>query len=114
MTARRTEQLNQVAEAARQAHKDSGAEQGGNVVTHALDVRDREAIKKFVESIKGQHVDVLCNNAGMVLGTEKVGEIAEDDLVHMIDVNVVGLMAMTQHFVRSESVQRDRRRAASN
>jgi len=43
-------------------------------------------------------IDVCCpvNNAGYVLGTEHVGEIAEADIEGMFSTNVFGLIAMTQ------------------
>lgn len=44
----------------------------------------------------------------MVLGTEKVGDIGEQDIETMFETNVLGLIAITQHFVRGGSVPRGR------
>jgi len=38
----------------------------------------------------------------MVLGTEQVGQIAEDDVQTMFDTNVLGLISLTQIFVNGE------------
>lgn len=43
------------------------------------------------------------DNAGMVLGTDHVGQIAEEDVEQMFDTNVLGLISLTQLFVNSES-----------
>lgn len=50
---------------------------------------------------------VLCSartdNAGMVLGTDHVGQIAEEDVQQMFETNVLGLISLTQAFVNSKS-----------
>lgn len=51
------------------------------------------------------------NNAGFVLGVEKIGDIAEADYEAMFQVNVFGLIAMTQLLIKGEigQVLRQRR-----
>jgi len=44
-------------------------------------------------------VDVLVNNAGYVLGTERIGQISSDDMEGMFNTNVFGLINMTQVFI---------------
>lgn len=44
----------------------------------------------------------IAYSAGMVLGTEQVGQIAEDDVQTMFDTNVLGLISLTQIFVNGE------------
>ncbi|KAG8888573.1 hypothetical protein FRB99_004109 [Tulasnella sp. 403] len=46
-------------------------------------------------------VDVLVNNAGFVLGVERVGNIADSDIEAMFQTNVFGLISVTQHFIKS-------------
>lgn len=41
----------------------------------------------------------LVNNAGYVLGTERVGQISSDDMEGMFNTNVFGLINMTQAFI---------------
>ena len=42
------------------------------------------------------------NNAGFVLGVERIGDIAEADVEAMFAVNVLGLISVTQLLVKSE------------
>lgn len=44
------------------------------------------------------------NNAGFVLGVERVGDISDADYESMFQVNVFGLIAVTQLFVKGQSV----------
>ena len=44
------------------------------------------------------------NNAGFVLGVEKIGEISDADYESMFQVNVFGLISMTQLFVNRTSL----------
>lgn len=39
------------------------------------------------------------NNAGYVLGTERIGQISSDDMEGMFNTNVFGLINVTQAFV---------------
>lgn len=156
LTARRKQQLDEVAALAKKANEEGQTGKGGAVETHVLDMRDRQAIQKFVEGCG--KVDVLVSefwsprgcveegrgrksgrrrapllgrsssldvrpqaeytsdadplalspltqdNAGMVLGTDPVGQIAEEDVTTMFETNVFGLITLTQLFVNSESV----------
>lgn len=68
------------------------------VLTTALDVTDVAQIPKFVANLPAEFakIDVLINNAGMVFGVEKVGEIAQNDIDVMFNTNVLGLISLTQ------------------
>ncbi|KAK4053915.1 hypothetical protein OIO90_003752 [Microbotryomycetes sp. JL221] len=119
--ARRKDSLNETAALAKQANKDGGSGQGGEVVTEVVDMQDRKAISDFVERIKDKQVDILVNkqvrlkrlafakesrptdtacNSGLVKGVEQVGSIEDADIDVMFNTNVIGLIALTQHFVR--------------
>ncbi|CAL1704784.1 unnamed protein product [Somion occarium] len=102
LTARRVEALNEVAEACKVAHKESGLQQGGKFAVVQLDVADRKQVSSLLEKIPDElrKVDVLVNNAGFVLGTEKIGDISEDDMENMFRVNVFGLISVTQLFIK--------------
>ena len=74
---------------------------GVEVLPCCFDVRDREAVKRVVDSLPmaWRDIDVLINNAGLALGLEP--EYAGDftDWETMIDTNVKGLLYMTRLIV---------------
>lgn len=74
---------------------------GVEVLTLPFDVRDRQAMRTAVDSLQGQwqHIDVLINNAGLVIGVDKEfeGNLEEWDVV--IDTNIKALLAMTRMIV---------------
>ena len=94
ITARRAEQL---AVMAGDLQKEFGVE----VLPLCFDVRDRDAVKRALDSIPAawRDIDVLINNAGLALGLEP--EYAGDftDWETMIDTNVKGLLYMTRLIV---------------
>ena len=45
------------------------------------------------------------NNAGFVLGVEKVGDISDADMEAMFTVNVFGLISLTQLFIKGSPSQ---------
>lgn len=102
LCARRAEALKSVAEECARVHKESGVQQGGKFATIQLDVADKKQIASLLEKIPQdlRSVDILVNNAGFVLGVEKVGDIANTDLEAMFQVNVFGLIAVTQLFIK--------------
>ncbi|PSK38091.1 NADP-dependent 3-hydroxy acid dehydrogenase [Elsinoe australis] len=93
LTARRVDVLKQVAE---EIEKEVGA--GVKVQPVKLDVSNPEEVKGLVGSLPEgfREVDVLVNNAGLVKGVDKAGDIKEDDIKVMFDTNVTGLINMTQ------------------
>lgn len=75
--------------------------QGAEVLTLPFDVRDRKAMQQAVDSLQGQwkHVDVLINNAGLVIGMDKEHEGSLDEWDIVIDTNIKALLAMTRLIV---------------
>jgi 3-hydroxy acid dehydrogenase / malonic semialdehyde reductase len=63
-----------------------------------LDVRDREAVKKAVNSLEDnwKKIEVLINNAGLARGLSKIHEGDIDNWEEMIDTNVKGLLYVTR------------------
>lgn len=74
---------------------------GIEVLVLAFDVRDREAMRMAVETLPEEwhNIDVLINNAGLVIGMDKEyeGSLEEWDIV--IDTNIKALLAMTRLIV---------------
>jgi len=66
-----------------------------------FDVRDREAARKAIMELpeKWQTIDILINNAGLVLGVEKEFEVNPEDWDIMIDTNIKGLLSITRWVV---------------
>ncbi|KAI0082679.1 NAD(P)-binding protein [Panus rudis PR-1116 ss-1] len=102
LAARRVEQLQAVADQCAKAHKEAGLQQGGKFAVVQLDVADKKQISTLLERIPEdlRKVDVLVNNAGFVLGVEKIGDISEQDMEAMFSVNVFGLISVTQLFIK--------------
>jgi len=101
LLARRAEALKQVADACIDAHKDAGVQAGGQVTTIQVDVSDKAQVSSVLSKIPDdlRAIDVLVNNAGFVLGTERIGQIPSDDIEGMFNTNVFGLISMTQAFI---------------
>ncbi|KAN0133756.1 hypothetical protein V8E53_008480 [Lactarius tabidus] len=102
LVARRGDQLEKVAEAARAAHKASGVQQGGTVATVQLDVSDRAQVAALWSKVPPdlRNIDILVNNAGSAHGTDHVGDILDSDIDAMFATNVLGLISVTQLLVK--------------
>ncbi|KAF9386939.1 hypothetical protein CPB97_003159 [Podila verticillata] len=64
------------------------------ISTFELDVRVRDKVRATATTFGD--VDVLVNNAGLVIGLEKLEDISVDAMDTMIDTNVKGLVHVTQ------------------
>lgn len=71
-----------------------------SVTTHAFDIRDRDACKKFTDSLTSP-VDILVNNAGLASGAGKIYDADIDDWEVMIDTNIKGLLYVTRYVSES-------------
>lgn len=74
---------------------------GIEVLILPFDVRDRQAMRQALDSLQGQWkaIDVLINNAGLVLGMDKEHEGSLDEWDVVIDTNIKALLAMTRMIV---------------
>lgn len=93
LTARRIDTLKQIAA---EINKEVG--EGVKVLPVQLDVSNASEVRSFVQNLpkEFQEIDVLVNNAGLVKGVDKVGDIKEEDVEVMMATNVTGLIYMTQ------------------
>ncbi|KAA6343887.1 NADP-dependent 3-hydroxy acid dehydrogenase YdfG [termite gut metagenome] len=66
-----------------------------------FDVRDRESGAKALNSLSEEwkRIDILINNAGLVIGVDKEYEGNLDEWDIVIDTNIKGLLAMTRMIV---------------
>ena len=71
---------------------------GVQVYILPFDVRDRKLAAASLESLpeEWKAIDVLVNNAGLVIGVDKEFEGSLDEWDIMIDTNIRGLLAMTR------------------
>nr|WSX77476.1 SDR family oxidoreductase [Streptomyces sp. NBC_00899] len=89
LTARRVERLDALAEELTAA--------GSSVAVHALDVTDRAAVDAFAAGLDAYPpVHVLVNNAGGALGADPVATADPADWRTMFEVNVLGVLNVTQ------------------
>jgi NADP-dependent 3-hydroxy acid dehydrogenase YdfG len=100
LAARRVERLEALAKEL------SGA--GGSVSVHALDVTDRAAVDTFAAGLDGlPPVHVLVNNAGGALGTDPVATADPAEWRQMYEVNVLGVLNVTQALLPALSASGD-------
>ncbi|KAH3902803.1 uncharacterized protein SCDLUD_000394 [Saccharomycodes ludwigii] len=68
------------------------------VYIEKLDVTETEKIRPFLENLPEdfKDIDILINNAGKALGSDKVGNISQDDIQGMIQTDVIALVNFTQ------------------
>lgn len=71
---------------------------GVRILLLPFDVRERKAATAAIASLSGKwaDVDILINNAGLVIGVDKEFEGNLDEWDIVIDTNVKGLLAMTR------------------
>ncbi|OZJ03519.1 hypothetical protein BZG36_03423 [Bifiguratus adelaidae] len=95
LTARREEKLKALAQEL------SSKYPSVTVHTVGLDVQDREAVQRALASLPAnlQEVDVLVNNAGMVVGVDKLLDVDPKGIDQMFNTNVYGLMYVIQAVV---------------
>ncbi|KAJ1910126.1 hypothetical protein IWQ60_010822 [Tieghemiomyces parasiticus] len=95
ITARRTDRIEALKAELEQAHP--------NVRIHAvtLDVTSKEQVDQVVASLPDdlQQVDVLINNAGLVLGLIPLVDYKPDQIDTIINTNLKGLIYCTQAFI---------------
>ncbi|MFE9422215.1 SDR family NAD(P)-dependent oxidoreductase [Kitasatospora sp. NPDC006697] len=86
LTARRTERIEELAKEIEAA--------GGTATAVTLDVTDRPAVDAFARTL--DRIDLLVNNAGGAFGAESVEQGDPADWLAMYQVNVLGVLHMTQ------------------
>jgi NADP-dependent 3-hydroxy acid dehydrogenase YdfG len=87
LTARRADRLDALAKELTSA--------GAQVITRTLDVTDRAAVDAFTATLD-EEIHVLVNNAGGAIGAEPVATADPADWRAMYEVNVLGVLNVTQ------------------
>lgn len=104
LTARRIDNLKAIA-----AEITQEVGQGVQVFPVKLDIGNADEVRNFISTLpqEFQQIDVLVNNAGMVRGVDKAGDIKEEDISIMMATNVTGLINMTQTVLRRMKARGD-------
>jgi len=91
LAARRKDRLDELASSLQERY-------GTEVLTTALDVRDRGAVNAWIEGLSEdwRDINILVNNAGLSRGMEPLHEGDISDWEEMIDTNVKGLLYVTR------------------
>ncbi|WFD46571.1 3-hydroxy acid dehydrogenase [Malassezia furfur] len=102
LTARRADKLAEVCRACEEANRAGQTGKGGRYAAVSLDMTNTEQVNKVLTLLPdwGREVDVLVNNAGLAVGTDRVGDVKPDAIDRMLNTNVHGLIHITQQFVR--------------
>ena len=92
MAARRTERLQELTHSIQKEYP--------SVQVHplTLDVRNRQGVFDAVASLPAafKNIQVLVNNAGLVIGLDHLDKVTEEAFDTMMDTNVKGLVNVTQ------------------
>lgn len=75
--------------------------------TDAFDIRERERLKESINNIPNElkEIDVLINNAGLVIGLDREFEGCLEEWDVVIDTNIKSLLAMTRLVVPAMKAQ---------
>jgi len=63
-------------------------------------VSDLANISDVYQKIKGEEIDVLVNNAGLLTASASLVDLSEDDIDAMIDINVRSVFKLTRHVLK--------------
>jgi serine 3-dehydrogenase len=95
LVARRLDRIDELARHCREEH-------AVEVLTAAIDVRDRTAVESWIGALESdwRDIDVLVNNAGLARGLAPLHEGNVEDWEEMIDTNLKGLLYVTRSVLR--------------
>jgi 3-hydroxy acid dehydrogenase/malonic semialdehyde reductase len=95
LCARRQEKLQEVVDEIQHKHK-------SEVHSFLLDVSNPSEVERTLLSLPSsfKNIDVLVNNAGNAYGLDTFCESSLDDWIKMIDINIKGLLFVTQWVLR--------------
>lgn len=94
VTARRIDRLQKIA-------SDLESQFATRVLPIALDVRDADAVENLIANLPDhfRNIDILINNAGLVLGVAKAHETPTVDVDVMLDTNIKGVLNLIRSVV---------------
>ena len=70
----------------------------GDIDIHSLDVTDDKSVTTLVDKLRGENIDILINNAGVIGQRDGFGRIDYDIWAETMDTNVFGPMRVAEAF----------------
>jgi len=70
----------------------------GDIDIHSLDVTDDKSVANLADKLRGENIDILINNAGVIGQGEGFGRLDYDIWAETMDTNVFGPMRVAEAF----------------
>jgi NAD(P)-dependent dehydrogenase (short-subunit alcohol dehydrogenase family) len=77
------------------------ARSGGKAAPYVVDISDKEQVAALARSVDGDHgpAQILVNNAGILMKSERFDAMAVGDVQRLLDINLGGVVACTTAFL---------------
>ena len=70
----------------------------GDIDIHSLDVTDDKSVSNLADKLRGENIDILINNAGVIGQRDGFGRLNYDIWAETMDTNVFGPMRVAEAF----------------
>ena len=70
----------------------------GDIDVHSLDVTDDKSVANLADKLRGENIDILINNAGVIGQRDGFGRLDYDIWAETMDTNVFGPMRVAEAF----------------
>ena len=70
----------------------------GDIDVHSLDVTDDKSVVNLADKLRGENIDILINNAGVIGQRDGFGRLDYDIWAETMDTNVFGPMRVAEAF----------------
>ena len=70
----------------------------GDIDIHSLDVTDDKSVANLADKLRGENIDILINNAGVIGQRDGFGRLNYDNWAETMDTNVFGPMRVAEAF----------------
>ena len=70
----------------------------GDIDVHSLDVTDNKSVANLADKLRGENIDILINNAGVIGQRDGFGRLDYDIWAETMDTNVFGPMRVAEAF----------------
>ena len=73
----------------------------GDIDVHSLDVTEDESVAILADKLRGENIDILINNAGVIGQRDGFGKLDYDIWAETMDTNVFGPMRVAEAFINN-------------